>query len=93
MSPLVWPPCWLVLRESRRLAVPTSLARVMLHVAFVERFYWEWETIAAIVLPNSTSEIDVKMKEIAENLHRADLTKLERAEQITQWISLKACRC
>jgi hypothetical protein len=44
--------------------VPTSLARAH-GVAFVERYYRE--TIAAILLPKTTSAIDVRMMEISEN--------------------------
>lgn len=31
---------------------------------------------------------DARLWEIAENLHRADLTKLERDEQVTEWIRI-----
>lgn len=33
-------------------------------------------------------EIDAEMWEISENLHRAELTKLERDEQISRWVEL-----
>jgi ParB family transcriptional regulator, chromosome partitioning protein len=38
------------------------------------------------------SEDDAKMWEIAENLHRAELTALERAEHIDQWIKLSEAK-
>jgi hypothetical protein len=34
------------------------------------------------------TEIDARLWEIAENLHRADLTSLERSEHIAEWIKL-----
>jgi ParB family chromosome partitioning protein len=38
----------------------------------------------------SMSKAEARMWEIAENLHREDLTKLERAEQIEEWRKLAA---
>jgi hypothetical protein len=35
-----------------------------------------------------TAEIDARLWEIAENLHVAELTELERAEHVTEWIRL-----
>jgi len=40
-------------------------------------------------LVQTGSEIDAKMWEIAENLHRSDLTALERAEHVAEWIRLE----
>lgn len=37
-------------------------------------------------------ETDAEMWEIAENLHRADLTVLERDEQVARWLELSAQR-
>lgn len=37
----------------------------------------------------SMTNLDAEMWEISENLHRAELTKLERAEQIERWRELK----
>ena len=34
------------------------------------------------------SDVDARLWEIAENLHRSDLTAQERAEQIAQWVRL-----
>jgi uncharacterized ParB-like nuclease family protein len=34
------------------------------------------------------SKVDARLWEIAENLHRADLTKLERDEHVAEWIRL-----
>jgi ParB family transcriptional regulator, chromosome partitioning protein len=34
------------------------------------------------------NEIDARLWEISENLHRADLSKLERSEQIAEWATL-----
>jgi ParB/RepB/Spo0J family partition protein len=45
-----------------------------------------WDEIDAIVI--ECSDVDAKLWEIAENLHRAELTKLERDEQIALWIKL-----
>jgi len=33
-------------------------------------------------------EIDVRLWEISENLHRAELSTLERSEQIAEWVTL-----
>ena len=45
-----------------------------------------WGTIACSVV--EMDERQARMWEIAENLHRADLTKLERDKQIAEWIGL-----
>jgi hypothetical protein len=37
-------------------------------------------------------EIDREMQEIAENLHRSDLTALERDMQISRWVELQAAK-
>jgi len=34
------------------------------------------------------SELDARLWEISENLHRADLSKLERSEQVAEWVRL-----
>jgi ParB family transcriptional regulator, chromosome partitioning protein len=41
------------------------------------------------VVAETGSELEARLWEIAENLHRAELTALERAEHIDQWIRLK----
>jgi ParB/RepB/Spo0J family partition protein len=46
------------------------------------------EHVPAIIVTMTNSE--ARMWEIAENLHRAELTKLERAEQIEEWRKLSA---
>lgn len=45
-----------------------------------------WEKIDCIVL--DCTEVEAEMWEIAENLHRADLTALQRDEHIARWIEL-----
>jgi ParB-like chromosome segregation protein Spo0J len=45
-----------------------------------------WEDIPAVV--SDGTETEAKMWEIAENLHRADLTVTERSEHIAEWIGL-----
>lgn len=45
-----------------------------------------WEKIDAIEA--KVDDIEAAMIEIAENLHRADLTALERAEQVAAWVRL-----
>jgi ParB-like chromosome segregation protein Spo0J len=37
---------------------------------------------------STMTNAEARMWEIAENLHRSDLTKLERAEQIAEWVDL-----
>ncbi len=49
-----------------------------------------WQTIPAFVITGS--ELDAQMWEIAENLHRAELTALERDEQIAKWLELAEAR-
>jgi hypothetical protein len=44
------------------------------------------------VVAETVSELDARLWEIAENLHRAELTALERAEHISLWIRLRAER-
>ena len=45
-----------------------------------------WDAIEAVYTEGSAD--DARMWEIAENLHRADLTALERDEHVAEWISL-----
>ena len=45
-----------------------------------------WHFIDAYVFEGD--ERDARMWEIAENLHRADLTVLERSEQVSEWVRL-----
>jgi ParB/RepB/Spo0J family partition protein len=45
-----------------------------------------WEEIDAIEI--ECSDVDAKLWEIAENLHRAELTKLQHDEQVALWIKL-----
>jgi hypothetical protein len=44
------------------------------------------------VVVETSSELDTRLWEIAENLHRAELTALERAEHVSQWIKLRGER-
>ena len=44
------------------------------------------------VVVETSSELDARLWEIAENLHRAELTTLERAEHVSQWIKLRGER-
>jgi hypothetical protein len=46
-----------------------------------------WEYIEAFVVENETDD-QARLWEIAENLHRADLTAQERAEQVAEWIRI-----
>jgi len=48
------------------------------------------ERIPAII--RNCDEIEAQLWEIAENLHRAELTALERDEQVAKWIELNADR-
>ncbi|HYP36754.1 MAG TPA: ParB N-terminal domain-containing protein, partial [Stellaceae bacterium] len=41
------------------------------------------------VVAETGSEFEARLWEIAENLHRAELTTLERAEHTSQWIRLR----
>ena len=50
----------------------------------------EWEWIAAVTV--SGGEIDRELMEIAENLHRADLSQLDRDTQVARWIELTAAK-
>lgn len=45
-----------------------------------------WENIRAVVI--EAGDIDAELTMIAENLHRSELTALERDEQIDRWIRL-----
>jgi len=45
-----------------------------------------WTEVDAVEIKGS--EIDARLAEIAENLHRAELTALERSEQIAEWVRL-----
>lgn len=45
-----------------------------------------WDEIDAIFVTGD--EIDLRLREIAENLHRAELTVQERSEQIAEWVRL-----
>jgi ParB family transcriptional regulator, chromosome partitioning protein len=48
----------------------------------------ERDSIPAFILPASTTGTEARMMEISENLHRAELTEMERADQIAKWIEL-----
>lgn len=49
-----------------------------------------WELIECFtVLGDDWDEIDAELWEIAENLHRQDLTALERDEQLARWLELQ----
>lgn len=45
-----------------------------------------WEDIDCILV--NMSELDRRRWEIAENLHRAELTQLERSEHVAEWVRL-----
>jgi ParB family chromosome partitioning protein len=47
-----------------------------------------WEKIECFVV-SDCDEVDAELWEIAENLHRAILTALERDEQVARWIELQ----
>jgi ParB family chromosome partitioning protein len=49
-----------------------------------------WEKIDCIEI--SDEDIDAELWEIAENLHRAELTALERSNQIKRWADLTAAK-
>lgn len=46
----------------------------------------EWDEIDCVFVGGD--EIDRQMREVAENLHRAELTALERDEHIAKWVEL-----
>jgi ParB-like chromosome segregation protein Spo0J len=46
----------------------------------------EWENIEAVFVTGD--KIDLELQEIAENLHRAELTVQERSDQIARWVEL-----
>lgn len=46
-----------------------------------------WERVECFVLSDET-EAQARMWEIAENLHRAELTELERSEHVAEWIAI-----
>lgn len=46
-----------------------------------------WQEIEAFVV-DDCDEVQAELWEIAENLHRAELTALERDEQVARWIEL-----
>src|SRR5205823_1672557 len=45
-----------------------------------------WESIDCRIIEGDDRR--ARMAEISENLHRAELTALEEAEQVTEWIQL-----
>lgn len=47
-----------------------------------------WDKIDAIYLDGDAT--DARLWEIAENLHRADLSAVERAEHVAEWVKLTA---
>lgn len=49
-----------------------------------KRLGWRW--IICLVL--DVDDVDAELAEISENLHRAELTALERDEQLARWIEL-----
>lgn len=63
-------------------------------IAGGHRFEAMWqlnrETISAVVLDEDS--VQQRLIEIAENLHRAELTALERSEQIAEWVELTGAK-
>jgi ParB/RepB/Spo0J family partition protein len=49
-----------------------------------------WDLIDAVLVTGD--ELDREMREITENLHRAELSALERSEQIARWAELTAAK-
>lgn len=45
-----------------------------------------WPEVPCVVVRGS--DVDARLIEIAENLHRAELTTIERSEQVAEWIEL-----
>jgi ParB-like chromosome segregation protein Spo0J len=70
--------------NEKRLLLVTGLHRV----EAAKRLGWE-EIDAVLVTGN---EIERELQEIAENLHRSELTALERDTQIGRWAELTAAR-
>jgi ParB/RepB/Spo0J family partition protein len=50
------------------------------------------DRIPALVMPAATTEVEARTAEIAENLHRAELTALQRNQQIAEWRELAKVR-
>lgn len=50
----------------------------------------EWDEIDCIFV--NADEIECQLREIAENLHRAELTALERDEHVAKWVELTEAR-
>jgi ParB family chromosome partitioning protein len=48
-----------------------------------------WEEIECFVVDHESEDL-ARMWEIAENLHRAELTVLERDEQVSEWVRLSS---
>lgn len=57
-------------------------------LAAVERL--EWPFVDAFLFKGD--EVEQRLAEISENLHRSDLTALERDEQVAEWIRLTEAR-
>ena len=49
-----------------------------------------WEKIEAVHVHGD--DVDARLWEIAENLHRADLSALERAEHVAEWVKLVSAK-
>jgi ParB-like chromosome segregation protein Spo0J len=47
-----------------------------------------WTDVLAFVVSDDAAENEVRLWEIAENLHRQDLTAQERSEHIAEWVKL-----
>jgi ParB family transcriptional regulator, chromosome partitioning protein len=43
-----------------------------------------WRRIDAVIV--LAGKVEARLREIAENLHRADLTELDRSEQLAEWV-------
>jgi ParB family chromosome partitioning protein len=54
----------------------------------MRRLGWSWVTCLVLDL----DDVDAELSEIAENLHRAELTVLQRDEQVARWIELTAVK-
>jgi ParB family transcriptional regulator, chromosome partitioning protein len=53
-------------------------------ITALRRLGWKWVPVFLI----RCSDVEARMLEIVENLHRHELSRLERAEQIAEWLRL-----
>lgn len=70
-------------------SAPVLLVAGQHRLAAAKRLGWEHVEVQVV---DAHDEVEYELIRISENLHRAELTKLERGEQTARWVALAGAR-